>query len=145
MKSVGEVMSIGRNFNETIQKAYCSLETGLSGFDSITTDLELIKKEIRRPNDKRLQYLMDGMRQGLTNEDIFELSKIDPWFLAKFREMYEMELSMTPAILKDEALLRKVKSNGFSDKFIANVIGKTEEDVYIARKALDIDSPKTHQ
>ena len=52
MKSVGEVMSIGRNFNETIQKAYCSLETGLSGFDSITTDLELIKKEIRRPNDK---------------------------------------------------------------------------------------------
>lgn len=139
MKSVGEVMSIGRNFNETIQKAYCSLETGLSGFDSITTDLELIKKEIRRPNDKRLQYLMDGMRQGLTNEDIFELSKIDPWFLAKFREMYEMELSMTPAILKDEALLRKVKSNGFSDKFIANVIGKTEEDVYLARKALDID------
>ena len=50
-----------------------------------------------------------------------------------------MELSMTPAILKDEALLRKVKSNGFSDKFIANVIGKTEEDVYLARKALDID------
>ncbi|WP_026803774.1 carbamoyl-phosphate synthase large subunit [Aliarcobacter lanthieri] len=139
MKSVGEVMSIGRNFNECIQKAYCSLETGLSGFDSITTDLELIKKEIRRPNDKRLQYLMDGMRQGLTNEDIFELSKIDPWFLAKFRELYELELAMTPAILTDEELLRKVKSNGFSDKFIANIIGKTEEDVYNARKALDID------
>ncbi|MFV7790534.1 carbamoyl-phosphate synthase large subunit [Aliarcobacter lanthieri] len=139
MKSVGEVMSIGRNFNECIQKAYCSLETGLSGFDSITTDLELIKKEIRRPNDKRLQYLMDGMRQGLTNEDIFELSKIDPWFLAKFRELYELELAMTPAILTDEELLRKVKSNGFSDKFIANIIGKTEEDVYNARKVLDID------
>ncbi|QKF58941.1 carbamoyl-phosphate synthase large subunit [Aliarcobacter lanthieri] len=139
MKSVGEVMSIGRNFNECIQKAYCSLETGLSGFDSITTDLELIKKEIRRPNDKRLQYLMDGMRQGLTNEDIFELSKIDPWFLAKFRELYELELAMTPAILTDEELLRKVKSNGFSDKFIANIIGKTEENVYNARKALDID------
>ncbi|MBL3520261.1 carbamoyl-phosphate synthase large subunit [Arcobacter lanthieri] len=139
MKSVGEVMSIGRNFNECIQKAYCSLETGLSGFDSITTDLELIKKEIRRPNDKRLQYLMDGMRQGLTNEDIFELSKIDPWFLAKFRELYELELVMTTAILTDEELLRKVKSNGFSDKFIANIIGKTEEDVYNARKALDID------
>lgn len=139
MKSVGEVMSIGRNFNECIQKAYCSLETGICGFDSITTDLELIKKEIRRPNDKRLQYLMDGMRQGLTNEDIFELSKIDPWFLAKFREMYELELAMTPAILKDQELLRKVKSNGFSDKFIANIIGKTEEDVYTARKALDID------
>ncbi len=48
---------------------------------------------------------MDGMRQGLTNDDIFELSKIDPWFLAKFRELYELELAMTPAILKDEELL----------------------------------------
>ncbi|AXK48685.1 carbamoyl phosphate synthase large subunit [Aliarcobacter trophiarum LMG 25534] len=139
MKSVGEVMSIGRNFNEAIQKAMCSLETGLCGFDAISTDLELIKKEIRRPNDKRLQYLMDGMRLGLTNEDIFDLSKIDPWFLAKFRELYDMELSITPAILKDEKLLRKLKSNGFSDKFIANIIGKSEEDVYLARKDLDID------
>ncbi|RBQ30951.1 carbamoyl phosphate synthase large subunit [Arcobacter sp. FW59] len=139
MKSVGEVMSIGRNFNECIQKAYCSLETGLSGFDKIEADLETIKREINRPNDKRLQYLMQGMREGLTNDEIFELSKIDPWFLAKFRELYELELAMTPAILKDEELLRTVKSNGFSDKFIADIIGKTEEDVYTARKALDID------
>lgn len=139
MKSVGEVMAIGRTFNESIQKAYCSLETGLSGFDKIEADLETIKKEIIRPNDKRLQYLMQGMREGLTNEEIFELSKIDPWFLAKFRELYELELAMSPAILKDEELLRKVKANGFSDKMIASLIGKTEEDIYQARKALNID------
>jgi len=139
MKSVGEVMSIGRNFNECIQKAYCSLETGISGFDKIDADLETIKKEIRRPNDKRLQYLMQGMREGLSNDEIFELSKIDPWFLAKFRELYELELAMTPAILQDEELLRTVKSNGFSDKAIASIIGKTEEDVYQARKTLGID------
>jgi len=139
MKSVGEVMSIGRNFNECIQKAYCSLETGISGFDKIDADLETIKKEIRRPNDKRLQYLMQSMREGLSNDEIFELSKIDPWFLAKFRELYELELAMTPAILQDEKLLRTVKSNGFSDKAIASIIGRTEEDVYQARKTLDID------
>lgn len=139
MKSVGEVMSIGRTFNECIQKAYHSLETGLCGFDSVTDDLELIKKELIRPNDKRLQYLMDGLRQGLTTEDIFDLTQIDPWFLAKFKELYELELAMSPAILKDEELLRRVKSNGFSDKMIAKIIGKTEEDVYSARKALDID------
>ncbi|MFA7021225.1 carbamoyl-phosphate synthase large subunit [Aliarcobacter sp.] len=140
MKSVGEVMAIGRTFNESIQKAMCSLETGLCGFDTITTDLELIKKEIRRPNDKRLLYLMDGMRQGLTNEDIFELSKIDPWFLAKFRELYNLEKEIASSdILNSEELLRRAKSNGMSDKFIASLIGKTEEDVYQARKKFDID------
>lgn len=64
MKSVGEVMAIGRTFNESIQKALCSMETGLVGFDSISTDLELIKKEIRRPNADRLRYLMDGIKIG---------------------------------------------------------------------------------
>ncbi|MDD4330228.1 MAG: carbamoyl-phosphate synthase large subunit [Aliarcobacter sp.] len=139
MKSVGEVMAIGRTFNESIQKALCSLETGLVGFDRIDGDLDFIKKEIRRPNDKRLLYVLEGMRKGLTNEDIFELSKIDPWFLAKFREIYNLETSINESILTDEVFMRKIKTNGFSDKMIANLIGKTEEDVYLARKALDVD------
>ncbi|AXX90017.1 carbamoyl phosphate synthase large subunit [Arcobacter suis] len=139
MKSVGEVMAIGRTFNESIQKALCSLETGLVGFDRIDGDLDFIKKEIRRPNDKRLLYLMEGMRQGLTNDDIFELSKIDPWFLTKFREIFNLETSINESILTDEVFMRKIKTNGFSDKMIANLIGKTEEDVYQARKALDVD------
>jgi carbamoyl-phosphate synthase large subunit len=139
MKSVGEVMAIGRTFNESIQKALCSLETGLVGFDRIAGDLDFIKKEIRRPNDKRLLYLMEGMRQGLTNEDIFELSKIDPWFLTKFREIHDLEASISESILTDETFMRKIKANGFSDKMIANLIGKTEEDIYQARKVLDVD------
>ncbi len=139
MKSVGEVMAMGRTFNESIQKALCSLETGLVGFDSISTDLELIKKEIRRPNDSRLLYLMDGMRQGLTNEDIFNLCAIDPWYLTKFREIYNLETSIDESILTNEEFMRKVKTNGFSDVMIANLIGKTEEDVYQARKTLDVN------
>ncbi len=139
MKSVGEVMAIGRTFNESIQKALCSLETGLVGFDRIAGDLDFIKKEIRRPNDKRLLYLMEGMRQGLTNQDIFELSKIDPWFLSKFREIHDLEVSINESILTDATFMRKIKTNGFSDKMIANLIGKTEEDIYQARKILDVD------
>ncbi|MFY4820611.1 carbamoyl-phosphate synthase large subunit, partial [Aliarcobacter butzleri] len=140
MKSVGEAMAIGRTFNESIQKALCSMETGLVGFDRILDkDLDFIKKEIRRPNDKRLLYLMEGMRQGLSNEEIFELSKIDPWFLTKFREIHDLEKSIDSSILTNADFMRKVKSNGFSDKMIANLIGKTEEDIYLARKTLDVD------
>jgi len=139
MKSVGEVMSMGRTFNESMQKALCSLETGLCGFDSISTDMEQIKKEIRRPNDSRALYVMDGMRQGLTNEEIFDLCAIDPWFLTKFREIYNIESSMTESILSDELAMRTAKTNGFSDVMIARLIGKTEEDVYNARKTFDIN------
>jgi len=139
MKSVGEVMAMGRTFNESIQKALCSLETGLVGFDSISTDLEKIKKEIRRPNCDRLLYLMDGMRQGLSNEEIFELCQVDPWYLTKFREMYNIEKSINSSILTDEFAMRNAKSNGFSDVMIARLISKTEEDVYAARKTLDVD------
>ncbi|KAB7885319.1 carbamoyl-phosphate synthase large subunit [Poseidonibacter ostreae] len=139
MKSVGEVMSMGRTFNESIQKALCSLETGLVGFDSISTDLELIKKEIRRPNCDRLLYLMDGMRQGLSNEEIFDLCKVDPWFLTKYREMYNIEKSIDTSILTNEEAMRNAKTNGFSDAMIARLIGKTEEDIYTARKTLDVN------
>jgi hypothetical protein len=140
MKSVGEAMAIGRTFNESIQKALCSMETGLVGFDRILgKDLDFIKKEIRRPNDKRLLYLMEGMRQGLSNDDIFQLSKIDPWFLTKFREIYNLETSINESILTDADFMRKIKTNGFSDKMIASLIGKSEEDIYKARKTLGVD------
>lgn len=82
---------------------------------------------------------MEGMRQGLSNEEIFELSKIDPWFLTKFRELHDLEKSINESILTDENFMRKIKTNGFSDKMIAKLIGKTEEDVYQARKTLDVD------
>ena len=140
MKSVGEVMAIGRTFKESIQKALCSLETGLVGFDPIKASLDMVKKEIRRPNDRRILYVMQGMRDGLTNEDIFNLSKIDPWFIDQLRQIHDLEVQIKAQdILNDEALMRKAKTYGFSDKMIANLKGKKEEEVYSARKALNVD------
>ncbi|RXJ96332.1 carbamoyl phosphate synthase large subunit [Malaciobacter molluscorum] len=139
MKSVGEVMAIGRTFNESIQKALCSMETGLVGFDPICDNLDKIKAEIRRPNQDRLRYLMDAMRHGISNEEIFEMCSIDPWFLSKFREMYNLEKSINESILTDELMMRKIKSNGFSDKMIGKLINKSEEEVYQSRKALNVE------
>jgi len=102
MKSVGEVMAMGRTFKESMQKALCSLETGIVGFDSKSTDLKLIKKEIRRPNCDRILYLMDGYRQGLSNEELFDLCAIDPWFLTQFRDIYNCECEIKAASSLDE-------------------------------------------
>ncbi len=142
MKSVGEVMSMGRTFKESFQKALCSLETGLCGFDPIKGDLEHIKKEIRRPNCDRYIYLMQGMREGLSDEDIFELSKIDPWFLNQFREIHNMELAIVEKqsrTLQDAEFLRRAKTFGFSDKMISKLINCKEVEVYEARKALGVN------
>jgi len=142
MKSVGEAMAIGRTFKESFQKALCSLETGLTGFDEKEADLDTIKKEIRRPNADRFIYLMQGMREGLSNDEIFEMCKVDPWFLDQFRQIHDME-----AIIKSEGenlfnnkeILRRAKADGFSDKMIASLINKSEEEVYTARKSMKIN------
>ncbi|MFH0710032.1 MAG: carbamoyl-phosphate synthase large subunit [Pseudomonadota bacterium] len=143
MKSVGEVMAIGRTFKESIQKALCSLETGLCGFDPIDGDLEFVKHEIRRPNAERILYVAQGFRMGLSHSDIFELSKIDPWFLTQIEEIIAQESRITSKTLTDEPQLRTLKTEGFSDKNIARLITLNdkitkEDDVYTARKALAI-------
>ncbi len=142
MKSVGEAMAIGRTFKESFQKALCSLETGLVGFDAIEADLETIKKEIRRPNADRFLYLMQGMRAGLSNDEIFEMCKVDPWFLDQFRQIHDMEQKISSAkleVLSDKELLRQAKTDGFSDQMIAKLIGSGESEVYNARKSLGIN------
>lgn len=145
MKSVGEVMAIGRTFKESIQKGLCSLETGLSGFEKIDADIEKIKKELRRPNDKRILYIAQGFREGLSVEDIYELSKIDKWFLYQIEEIVEFEKSIDLDILQNEKLLREAKTIGFSDKMIAKIINEkentnfNENDIYSARKNLGIE------
>lgn len=143
MKSVGEAMAIGRTFKESVQKALCSLETGLSGFDPMKGDIEFIKHEIRRPNAERILYVGQGFRMGLSKEEIFELSKIDPWFLTQIEEIIAQESTITTATLSNEEQLRRLKTEGFSDKNIARLItqngGSAKEiDVYNARKALSI-------
>jgi len=144
MKSVGEAMSIGRTFKESFQKALISLETGLTGFNSIDCDEETLIREIRRSNADRVLYVFEALRRGKTVEEIFDWCKIDQWFLYQLEELVAEEKAMDVALLKDEVRLRKVKSDGFSDAMIATVINKnegmnfSENDIYTAREKLDI-------
>lgn len=144
MKSVGEVMSIGRTFKESFQKALCSLETGLIGFNPIKCDGEELVREIRRPNENRMLYVFEGLRRGMSVDAIFDLCKIDRWYLYQLEELAEREKEMDIALLSDATRLREVKSEGFSDAMIAEVINKkeglnlTENDIYNAREKQDI-------
>ena len=145
MKSVGEAMAIGRTFKESIQKALCSLETGLAGFDDIDADIEFIKHEIRRPNADRILYVAEGFRRGMSIEEMFDTCQIDPWFLYQMQEMIALESQITADILTNADFMRRVKVDGFSDKKIAQLITKntnkrvTEDEVYAARKALHVN------
>ncbi|MDM5263322.1 carbamoyl-phosphate synthase large subunit [Sulfurovum sp. XTW-4] len=140
MKSVGEVMSIGRTFKESFQKALCSLETGLIGFNPIKCDGEELVREIRRPNENRMLYVFEGLRRGMSVDAIFDLCKIDRWYLYQLEELAEREKEMDITLLSDATRLRQVKSEGFSDAMIAAVINKkeglklTENDIYNARE-----------
>lgn len=126
MKSIGEVMAIGGTFKESLQKALCSLECGIYGFNYISNDLDLIQKEIRRPNDLRLLYIAEGFRAGLSVDDIFDMSSIDRYFLNEIKEIIDTEKLVTSNILKDRDLFRMIKSFGFSDKMIAFLLRKNE-------------------
>lgn len=144
MKSVGEVMSIGRTFKESFQKALCSLETGLVGFDFIACDKDTLAKEIRRPNEKRVQYVAQGFREGLSVDDIYELSKIDKWFLYQIQELINRENEIALESIKNADFMRKIKSEGFSDAMIAQLVLKnddieiSENDVYNIREKLGV-------
>jgi len=145
MKSVGEVMAIGRTFKESMQKALCSLETGLCGFDEMEGEDEFITHEIRRPNADRMLYVAEGFRRGMSIEEMFDTCAIDPWFLYQISELVEKEKTITEAILSDAAFMRNVKVDGFSDKRIAQLIFKnsgkqvSENEVYAARKKLGVE------
>lgn len=144
MKSVGEVMSIGRTFKESFQKALCSLETGLCGFERINCDDETLTREIRRPNEKRILYVAEGFRRDLDIEKVYELSNIDRWFLYQIEEIVHSEKSIDSSILNDEQKMRKIKSEGFSDIMIAQIINEkeasnlNEDDIYASREKFGI-------
>jgi carbamoyl-phosphate synthase large subunit len=144
MKSVGEVMSIGRTFKESFQKALVSLETGLIGFNRVDVDNETLKREIRRPNADRPLYIMEAFRRGFSVDEVYELCKIDKWFLYQFEELALDEKRIDLSILNDRDRLREIKANGFSDAMIANLINQeektnlSENDIYSARVKLDV-------
>ena len=145
MKSIGEVMAIGGSFKESLQKALCSLETGIFGLNQICNDLETIKKEIRRPNAARLLYIAEGFGLGMSIEEMHELCKIDKWFLHEIKEIVDSKSAITSQILSDETLMRRIKSYGFSDKMIAHWLKHndgmeiSESEVYQARIGLGVE------
>jgi carbamoyl-phosphate synthase large subunit len=144
MKSVGEAMAIGRTFKESFQKALISLETGLTGFDSIDCDEDKLIREIRRSNADRVLYVFEALRRGKTVEEIFDWCKIDQWFLYQLEELAEEEKSMDVELLTDATRMRKVKSDGFSDIMIATIINNndgmsfSENDIYNAREKMGV-------
>ena len=142
MKSVGEVMAIGRTFQESLQKAMRGLEIGMVGFDPIIDQSDpewrgVLKRELRNPSSHRLWYVADGFRTGMSIEDLFELTKIDHWFLAEIEDLILAEAELTTrsasSLTKDEWLVAKTK--GFSDPRLATLMNTSESEVREARHA----------
>ena len=131
MKSVGEVMAIGRTFKEALQKAVRSLEQDRWGLalDRPIADLDELRQKIRIPNADRCFAIGEAYRRGLGTREIHELSAIDPWFLDNMRQIVEYEAVITAAGLGDADVLRRAKQMGFSDKRIGQLVGTAEEEV----------------
>ena len=146
MKSVGEVMAIGRTFQESLQKALRGLETGLTGLDEIEIeglgrddDKNAIRAALGTPTPDRLLQVAQAMRLGWSDEDIFNSCKIDPWFLAEMRAIVEMEAKIKRDGLPPNAFgLRTLKAMGFSDARLAVLTNTTEAEVKAQRHALGV-------
>ncbi len=145
MKSVGEVMAIGRTFHESMQKALASMETGLSGFDEIEIDgapeKSAVIKALSKATPDRLRVIAQAMRFGLTNDEIHAANSYDPWFLERIREIIEAE-----AVIRKDGLpvsedgLRNVKMLGFTDARLATLTGRDEANIRRARRNLGVNA-----
>ena len=131
MKSVGEVMAIGRTFQESFQKALRGLETGVNGLSTKTKDIDLIINQLRQPGPERIWFLADGFRLGMSLDDIHQESKIDPWFLIQIQELIQLENQISSYKLNDldAAILLKYKKKGFSDERLAELMGVTQKQI----------------
>ncbi len=147
MKSVGEVMAIGRSFQESLQKALRGLETGLDGLGSVTTlplagedAASTLAYELRNPGANRLLQVADAFRAGWSRERIHELSYIDPWFLAQIEDLVREEAKVISqgAGAMDAKRLRELKRKGFSDSCLARLTGQTEKNFREKRRALGV-------
>ena len=149
MKSVGETMAIGRTFKESFQKALRGLEVGSFGFGCDGKDLwgtpeqpslEEVKTKLTQPNEQRVWYLRYAIKYGVSIEEIYELTGIDPWFLENLLEIVEMEerlRGLGPLAAVDDATLRQAKQFGFSDRQLSTILHTTEMDVRRAQAAGD--------
>ena len=140
MKSVGEVMAIGRTFQESLQKALRGLEVGVDGFDPKTTDREEIEAELMSPGPERIWYVGDAFRVGMCLAEIHAVSKIDPWFLDQIQVLIELETSLAGRSLAelDRDELRLLKRAGFADRRLAKLLNTDQHAVRARRHELDL-------
>ncbi|EDQ00503.1 carbamoyl-phosphate synthase large subunit [Shewanella benthica] len=145
MKSVGEVMSIGRTFQESLQKALRGLEVGKNGLDPIidiqdADAMKRIRHELKEPGADRIWYIADAFRAGLSLDDIYELTNVDPWFLVQIQDLLNFEAQVKDVGMSglNEVFLRQLKRKGFSDLRLSDLLGVTESEVRKLRHKLEI-------
>ncbi len=147
MKSVGEVMAIGRTFQESFQKALRGLEVGVDGMNEKTQDREVLEKELGEPGPERIWYVGDAFAAGWSVDEVFDLTKIDRWFLVQIEQIVKIELEIerlpAPAVGTaldhiDAATLRALKQKGFSDRRLARQFKTTDSAVREKRRALGV-------
>ena len=140
MKSVGEVMAIGRTFQESFQKALRGLEVGVDGLNQKTTDREKIQIELGEPGPERIWYVGDAFAQGFTMDEVHQLTKIDPWFLAQIKEIVDIELALEQRTIADldYETLWQLKRRGFSDRRLAFLLDTVEAEVRKLRHQLNV-------
>lgn len=140
MKSVGEVMAMGRTFQESLQKALRALETGICGFNLLSETPEKIRQELGTPGPNRILYVADAFGAGFSLEEVHHYSKIDPWFLRQIEDLVQEELSLEKKNIADldRTFLRHLKRKGFSDKRIAQLVKINESAVRNLRNSYDL-------
>jgi len=144
MQSVGEVMAIGRTFQESLHKALRGLETGVDGFKEPdygeNFDIKFLQHELRIPHSGRLFYIADAFRHEMTVEEVYELCRVDPWFLAQIKDLIDKETELKSLKLGElgRDSLFALKQKGFSDSRIASLINSSEQQVRRLRHQLDI-------
>ncbi|QBK05150.1 carbamoyl-phosphate synthase large subunit [Hylemonella gracilis] len=147
MKSVGEVMAMGRTFQESFQKALRGLEVGVDGMNEKTKDRELLEKELGEPGPERIWYVGDAFAAGFTLDEVHDLTKIDKWFLVQIEQIVKIELDIDKLVeakgagalaALDAATLRELKKKGFSDRRLAKLLKTNEQAVREARRALNV-------
>ncbi len=147
MKSVGEVMAMGRTFQESFQKALRGLEVGVDGMNEKTQDREVLEKELGEPGPERIWYVGDAFAMGLSVDEVFELTKIDRWFLVQIEQIVKIELDIDKLVAEkgegalaalDAGTLLTLKQKGFSDRRLAKLLKTSEKAVREARRALKV-------
>ncbi|MEJ5897133.1 carbamoyl-phosphate synthase large subunit [Aquabacterium sp. G14] len=140
MKSVGEVMAMGRTFQESFQKALRGLETGIDGLSERSTDKDEVVEEIGTAGPERILFLGDAFRLGMSLDEVFEETKIDPWFLAQIEDIIKTEEQVKARKLESltAAEMRYLKQKGFSDRRLAKLLGTDQHAVRKARHALNV-------